>query len=129
MLGKVLVNYSRNHLKTPVKCRLHKISFPILICQRACFFPPKFYILSVLQVVYSLGLFILSVPLISHSRKKTGRETNKGKKSPVTGWKSIFSKPRSGSMKKSRKPSIHGMFLELLTFVVAFALEILFGGS
>ncbi|XP_076457781.1 uncharacterized protein LOC143291666 isoform X2 [Babylonia areolata] len=42
-------------------------------------------------------------------RKKAGKASNKGKKSPVSGgWKSIFSKPRSGSIKKPRKGSMQG---------------------
>ncbi|KAK7106203.1 hypothetical protein V1264_017487 [Littorina saxatilis] len=40
-------------------------------------------------------------------RKKANKDSNKGKKSPVSGWKSIFSKPRAGSVKKgSRKGSV-----------------------
>ncbi|XP_067676921.1 uncharacterized protein [Haliotis asinina] len=52
-------------------------------------------------------------------RKKanTVKETSsKGnKKSPVSGWKSFFSKPRAGSIKKARKSSIQGSHKELDT--------------
>ncbi|KAK7499835.1 hypothetical protein BaRGS_00008926, partial [Batillaria attramentaria] len=44
----------------------------------------------------------------SGTQKKSNKDVNKGKKSPVTGWKSIFSKPRAGSVKKTRKASIQG---------------------
>ncbi|KAK6172262.1 hypothetical protein SNE40_015960 [Patella caerulea] len=43
------------------------------------------------------------IDLPGYKKKSVSTKT---KKSPVSGWKSIFSKPRSGSIKKARKSSI-----------------------
>ncbi|XP_041373060.1 serine-rich adhesin for platelets-like isoform X3 [Gigantopelta aegis] len=49
------------------------------------------------------------IDLPGYRKKLSSKESVKGKKSPVSGWKSFFSKPRSGSIKKARKQSDHGL--------------------
>lgn len=51
---------------------------------------------------------VIDLPGYRKKPSKENKDSNKGKKSPVGGWKSIFSKPRSGSVKKARKTSIQG---------------------
>ena len=44
-----------------------------------------------------------------YRKKLSSKDGVKGKKSPVSGWKAFFSKPRSGSIKKPRKQSDQGI--------------------